>query len=71
MFYLYILKFENGKLYTGVTNNLKRRLIEHKNGRTKWTKWQGDFILIHKEEFSSLSLKKSGSILMVILMGIL
>ena len=32
MYYIYILTNKNNKvLYTGVTNNLKRRLNEHKN----------------------------------------
>ena len=33
MYYVYILSTLNNKvLYTGVTNNLERRLYEHKNG---------------------------------------
>ena len=32
MYYVYILtNWSNGVLYTGVTNNLERRLYEHKN----------------------------------------
>lgn len=30
-YYLYILASFNGVLYTGVTNNLERRIFEHKN----------------------------------------
>ncbi|MET3616494.1 putative endonuclease [Peptoniphilus olsenii] len=30
--YVYILKCSDGTLYTGYTNNLKRRLIAHNNG---------------------------------------
>jgi len=37
-FYTYILKFENGRFYTGITNNLKRRLEEHKTGKSISTK---------------------------------
>ena len=33
MYYVYILtNFNNRILYTGVTNNLERRIYEHKNG---------------------------------------
>lgn len=55
MFYLYILKFDNDKLYTGVTNNIDRRLKEHISGRSKWTKHQGKFVVAYKEEFLTLS----------------
>lgn len=30
-FYIYILASESGTLYTGVTNNLKKRIYEYKN----------------------------------------
>jgi len=33
MWYVYILKCKNGYLYTGITNNLKRRFKEHKAGK--------------------------------------
>lgn len=29
MYYLYILKSENGQYYTGITSNLEKRLSEH------------------------------------------
>ena len=29
MYYLYILKCSDGSLYTGITNNLERRMKEH------------------------------------------
>ncbi|MCK9614457.1 MAG: GIY-YIG nuclease family protein [Candidatus Omnitrophica bacterium] len=33
MWYVYILSCENGDLYTGITNNLKRRFEEHASGK--------------------------------------
>jgi putative endonuclease len=33
MWYVYILECKNRSLYTGITNNLERRLEEHKNGK--------------------------------------
>ena len=32
MYYVYILSSSRGVLYTGVTNNMYRRLVEHRNG---------------------------------------
>jgi len=31
MYYLYILQCQDKSLYTGITNNLERRFLEHKN----------------------------------------
>ncbi len=31
MYCIYLLKHENANIYIGATNNIKRRLIEHKN----------------------------------------
>jgi len=53
MFHVYILKsLKNGRYYTGSTNNLERRLVEHNSGGSKYTKLTRPFVLVHKEEFS-------------------
>ncbi|HGY56587.1 MAG TPA: GIY-YIG nuclease family protein [Caldithrix abyssi] len=31
-YYIYILKCSDGSYYTGVTNNIERRLVEHQQG---------------------------------------
>ena len=33
LWYLYILECEDGSLYTGITDNLKRRFDEHASGK--------------------------------------
>jgi predicted GIY-YIG superfamily endonuclease len=39
--WVYILKGENGKHYTGITNNFTRRILEHKNGQSRSTRNYG------------------------------
>jgi len=39
MWFVYIIKCEDGSLYTGATNDLKKRFEAHKNGKgAKYTK---------------------------------
>ena len=33
MCHVYILECKDGSFYTGITDNLKRRLLEHKSGK--------------------------------------
>lgn len=52
MYYLYILKSEkNGSLYIGQTNNLKRRLFEHNNGKSEYTNKYRPYILKYYEAY--------------------
>lgn len=51
MFTVYILKDKNGNLYKGMTNNLNRRISEHKRGKTITTRKMEKIELIYKEEF--------------------
>ncbi|MCD6283222.1 GIY-YIG nuclease family protein [bacterium] len=49
---LYVLKsLVDGKRYVGVTNNLKRRLAEHRRLNTKAGQLLGKFELLHSEQF--------------------
>ena len=52
MYYVYVLKsLRNNRFYTGSTNNLQRRLIEHNSGKSKYTKLTRPFQLIHTETY--------------------
>lgn len=52
MFYVYILKSDKDKeLYTGSTNDLKRRLKEHNAGKVVSTKTRKPFQLVYYEAF--------------------
>ncbi len=60
-YYVYILASKrNGTLYVGVTNNLIRRIYEHKNGLADgFTKKYGVKILVYYEQGDS----KEGTLL--------
>ena len=50
MFYTYVLKSEkNGRLYTGFTNDLRKRFKEHNSGKSLYTAKRGPFKLIYYE----------------------
>ncbi len=52
MYYFYTLRFEkSGKLYYGFTNDLKRRLKDHKSGNSNFTSRYGAFKLIFYEAY--------------------
>ena len=51
---LYVLRsLKDGKLYTGVTSNLKRRLAEHNAGKVRSTATRRPLILVYSERFGS------------------
>jgi len=52
MYYVYILQLRNGRLYTGSTKNLKKRIERHKNGRAAYTRNKLPVKLIHYEAYS-------------------
>ena len=53
MFTVYILKDTDNKLYKGITNNIRRRLSEHKRGKTQTTARMKNFELLYKEEYNN------------------
>jgi putative endonuclease len=54
MYIVYILKDENGKIYKGMTNNLERRLKEHRSGQTITTSRMANFSVVYTEEFDKI-----------------
>ena len=50
MFTVYVLQDHKGRLYKEVTNNLTRRLKEHKLGKTKSTKQMSDIKVVYSEK---------------------
>ena len=47
---LYILSCKDGTLYTGITDNLERRLAQHRAGKgAKYTRGRGPLHLVYTE----------------------
>lgn len=65
MYFVYILKCGDGTLYTGITTDLKRRLLEHKTGKgshyTRSRKVIG-FAYTEQHENRSLASKREAEI---------
>lgn len=51
MFIVYVLEDKDGKRYKGVTNNLERRLKEHRRGKTQTTARMLDPEVVYTEEY--------------------
>ena len=51
MWTVYILRCGDGTLYTGITDDLPRRLAAHRAGRgAKYTRGRGPLTLVYREE---------------------
>ena len=50
MYIVYVLQDSKGKFYKGMTNNLPRRLAEHKGGATKTTRVMKELRVVYSEE---------------------
>ena len=55
MWFVYILECSRGKLYTGVTSNLKRRFTEHMNRKVRFTCNNLPVKIVFTESFLSKS----------------
>ena len=54
VYHVYILASLNGVLYTGVTNNLERRVMEHKQELCGFTKRYEVTRLVYFEDFADV-----------------
>ena len=56
MWFIYILETQDGRFYTGATNDIARRIAQHKEGTgAKFTRNFGFKKLLYTEEFSGKS----------------
>ena len=54
MAYVYLLQSEaNGRFYIGSTTNIERRLEEHNDGKSHYTKLTRPFKLVFKQEYKT------------------
>jgi putative endonuclease len=51
MYYLYILLCDKAFFYTGITNNLDKRIKEHKSGHSFHTKRYSSIELVYTETY--------------------
>ena len=57
LWWLYIVECKDGKLYTGVTNDLQRRIRQHNRGQgCRFTKFRTPVHLVHKEKYAAKQL---------------
>lgn len=56
--YVYILKNESGSFYIGSTDNLERRIEQHRNGHTKTTKRMKNDILVLSQKYPTLEIAR-------------
>ena len=52
-FFIYVLQCSDGSFYIGQTDNIPRRLEEHKTGKASWTAPRRPVEIIHWETFDS------------------
>ncbi len=50
---VYVLKCSDGTFYKGQTNNIKRRLDEHRKGEVSWTAKNLPVLLVHSEQYKT------------------
>ena len=50
-YFIYILFCDQKTLYVGITKNIEKRLEEHKNKKSFFTKKFSDITLVYKEEY--------------------
>jgi len=55
MYYLYMVRCSDNSLYTGITTDLKRRILEHNESKkgAKYTKSRRPVVLVYEEKFEN------------------
>ncbi len=53
MYTVYVIRGDSGLIYIGHTQDLAKRLVEHRQGKSKWTKRDKGWEVLHREEYST------------------
>ena len=55
MYYLYMVRCSDNSLYTGITTDLQRRILEHNESKkgAKYTRSRRPVVLVYHEEFKN------------------
>lgn len=54
MYTVYVLKDDQGRFYKGYTNNLDRRIREHRSGHTKTTSRMKELSVFYTETYDKI-----------------
>ncbi|MEK7611970.1 MAG: GIY-YIG nuclease family protein [Patescibacteria group bacterium] len=55
MYTVYVLQDKNDKIYKGFTNNLARRLKEHRSGMSRTTSRMEELVVVYTETYKTLA----------------
>ncbi len=55
MYYVYVLRNPEGRLYIGSTEDLEKRVKRHQEGGVRWTSSHGPWELAYHESFPTRS----------------
>lgn len=53
MYWVYVIKNREGKIYIGQTKDIEKRILYHNKGWSRYTKKKGDWEIVLKEGYNS------------------
>ena len=52
-YFVYVLRNNDGRLYIGFTTDLERRVRQHQEGKSGWTRGRGPWELVYHEKLDN------------------
>ncbi|MES0398117.1 MAG: GIY-YIG nuclease family protein [Syntrophobacteria bacterium] len=53
MYFVYVLRNPEGRLYIGFTSDLERRVLQHQRGEGGWTRLRGPWKVVFTEKYAA------------------